>query len=597
MKKVISLALAALLCFSLSLSAFADDFVDKPVISSPVYNGDYSKYYDRSLNFNLKNSEDLNLYQYLEKYSVSYPVTDIDTAAVAVSDLMRRISSEFAFRSHSMVVKELPLSGLFTVDYDVNATYHSCGATADLFCKFCPVQVGGSFLGYRYQGIYYFLLEDNDIFIVTSDCTGGFISSGYFFLPSSHFKQDIEEAKEDIVYYPLGSVSKVSWKTDKNFSNSSFDSDRTARYFTILEKYNFFGIDGLKEFYAVPFFEYGDELYFSNYCIYFNLGIQQINSSGEISLHTFDIGYVDTLNTAADLTNPEAYKALFDETKYSLAEESYIVNRINSNLYSAWYYSGFGNSIALQKREDFFSNPGLTNAGGGCAFFKGFYPFKKLYNSKNSTLSVSDSVFNSYFTKGSLSEKAEDYGFYISETPIIMDCFGSDIDTSKIPDTYYITVSGDTIYDYSITNPDTGQSSTINEYITNNYTYITNNNPSGDGSGSGTTGGNVTVGGNVGVNGSVNVGGEVKFGGEVNVGVDVSPIDINVNVSGNGGAGESGGEPPEIGGLDDLVGYLPEKSPVISQYLKIFFDTLPPELLALILAGVAVAVIKLIFRR
>ena len=59
----------------------------------------------------------------------------------------------------------------------------------------------------------------------------------------------------------------------------------------------------------------------------------------------------------------------------------------------------------------------------------------------------------------------------------------------------------------------------------------------------------------------------------------------------------SGGEPPEIGGLDDLVGYLPEKSPVISQYLKIFFDVLPPELLALILAGVAVAVIKLIFRR
>ncbi len=61
------------------------------------------------------------------------------------------------------------------------------------------------------------------------------------------------------------------------------------------------------------------------------------------------------------------------------------------------------------------------------------------------------------------------------------------IDTTKIPDNYYITVGGDTIYDYNITNPATGDTTTINNYITNNYTFITNpDNPDNPGSSGGT---------------------------------------------------------------------------------------------------------------
>lgn len=64
-----------------------------------------------------------------------------------------------------------------------------------------------------------------------------------------------------------------------------------------------------------------------------------------------------------------------------------------------------------------------------------------------------------------------------------MDGMGADIDTTKIPDNYYITVGGDTIYDYNITNPATGDSTTINNYITNNYIF----NGSGGGSEGGST--------------------------------------------------------------------------------------------------------------
>lgn len=59
-----------------------------------------------------------------------------------------------------------------------------------------------------------------------------------------------------------------------------------------------------------------------------------------------------------------------------------------------------------------------------------------------------------------------DYGFYVSDSAINMGDYG--IDTSRIPDNYIINY-GDTVYNYTITNPSTGKSDTINNYITNNY--------------------------------------------------------------------------------------------------------------------------------
>ena len=372
-------------------------------------------------------------------------------------------------------------------------------------------------------------------------------------------------------YSPKSTGKYISYRTDEYYGNNGESN-------CLLPLYNggFCG-ERWSEVYLMPFYTDGEDRYYSEYQLHFYLE-RVDNENGDGWTTTFA---VDWFSNFDDIDSKKGTKII----KEGMTSPEYVVLSSTPDGYNRFF------SYMYPFLSQFLERP---HSGSCSHIFYGPDTFR-YYKSGDLSSWVESNLYNHFCYSYSnhdgscLYGSSDDIGYYYSNTPIMFSY--SNIDTEKIPDSYYITVNGDTIYDYSITNPDTGQSSTINEYITNNYTYITNNNPGGDGSGSGTTGGNVTVGGNIGVNGNVNV------GGEVNVGVDVSPIDINVNVSGNGGAGESGGEPPEIGGLDDLVGYLPEKSPAISQYLKIFFDTLPPELLALILAGVAVAVIKLIFRR
>lgn len=164
-----------------------------------------------------------------------------------------------------------------------------------------------------------------------------------------------------------------------------------------------------------------------------------------------------------------------------------------------------------------------------------------------------------------------DIGYYCSNEPIKMKL---DVDWSKFAADDVVTLSGDTIYDCVITN-NNGDTSTINEYITNNYTYITNNG-GGEGGGSGSSSGGA-VGGNVTVGGNIDVGGSV---------------DVNVNV--NGGSGDS--MPVDVD-LDNYLAQTPEQAQPITQFISIFFDFLPPELLGLICLGVAVAIILRIWGR
>lgn len=169
-------------------------------------------------------------------------------------------------------------------------------------------------------------------------------------------------------------------------------------------------------------------------------------------------------------------------------------------------------------------------------------------------------------------DKLCDIGYYCSNKPIKMEL---DIDWSKFAEDDVVTLSGDTIYDCVITN-NNGDTSTINEYITNNYIYITNNNGGGEGGGSGSSSGG-TVGGNVTVGGNIDVGGSV---------------DVNVNV--NGGSGDSMSVDVD---LDNYLAQTPEQAQPITQFISIFFDFLPPELLGLICLGVAVAIILRIWGR
>lgn len=77
----------------------------------------------------------------------------------------------------------------------------------------------------------------------------------------------------------------------------------------------------------------------------------------------------------------------------------------------------------------------------------------------------------------------DDWGFICSSEPFTL--FGNEtgLDYSRLPDDYVITINGDTIYNYPITDPTDGRSTTINNYITNNYII-----PGDDSGGSGGSG-------------------------------------------------------------------------------------------------------------
>lgn len=146
------------------------------------------------------------------------------------------------------------------------------------------------------------------------------------------------------------------------------------------------------------------------------------------------------------------------------------------------------------------------------------------------------------------------------------------IDFDKVPNNYIITINGDTIYDYSITNPDSGDSTSIRKFIDIYDFPDVPDLPDPDTPG---VNGNITVSGNVGVNGKIEI--------------DTKPIDININVNSNGGSAPSG--TAEAVDLSNYFSTLPEQSETMNDYLKNFFSFLPPQLLAVLLGGIGCAVL------
>ena len=355
------------------------------------------------------------------------------------------------------------------------------------------------------------LEEIDELYNLAVSYSVGINKSGKPSLPASELKKYIETSNNE--YSPKSTGKYLSYRTDEYYGNNGESN-------CLLPLYNggFCG-ERWSEVYLMPFYTDGEDRYYSEYQLHFYLE-RVDNENGDGWTTTFA---VDWFSNFDDIDSKKGTRII----KNGMTSPEYVVLSSTPDGYNRFF------AYMYPSLSQFLERP----HSGSCSHI--FHGPNDLRYYKSGDLSswVKSNLYNHFCYSYSNHDGSciygslDDIGYYYSNTPIMFSY--SNIDTSKIPDSYYITVNGDTIYDYSITNPDTGQSSTINEYITNNYTYITNNNPGGDGSGSGTTGGNVTVGGNIGVNGSVNV------GGEVNVGVDVSPIDINVNVSGNGGAGES----------------------------------------------------------
>lgn len=328
----------------------------------------------------------------------------------------------------------------------------------------------------------------------------------------------------------------------------------------------------LTDLYCVPFYRSEDgTYYFQEYQLHFYFVPVEDTESG------FDIALrVDTYKYNAD------FGYVYDDSISGVIFQEHNGDVFQVRFLGTSYYSTSSPSFQL------VSTPAAYNNKTNTSYRVPFGSLGKYYTpDKSESLDISYSSSGTT-TVGSLgfSESYQknpnlnnDIGFFCSSEMI--SCHYS-CDTSKIPSGQLVTITGDTIYNYTITNPDTGDSSGFGDYITNNYTYITNNYGEGESSGSGS-----------GVGGNVTVGGSIDVGGSVGVDVTVSVPDININVNGNGsGAGESVSLPDT-----DLVENLPEAPSGFIDYTASLFSFLPAEILSLLLAGLAAAIFCRIWGR
>lgn len=428
--------------------------------------------------------------------------------------------------------------------------------------------------------IFYTIDDFGNLFVDDYHSDGGRHRADSVVVPATDFKDYLDNTSYQ--YFPKNASGKMSFRTDSRFlrhlATISGTYDTYIRS-TLYDGTSFCALgDNAQEIYAVRFYKTNESAYY---------GLSQLHFVMTITEHWFEdrdeieyLGYTLTCEHW-DMINGDRTESktliLFDDVQYQyfdLGRDSYG--------FSIAYYD----SLINYNKYSVKGEPGPSRD----------IPSSLVYTPD---LSLSLDIRNIYkhfrADKGDLKLTAHDdicdfnglcdFGYIASATPITMEY---SIDTTKIPDNYYITISGDTVYDYSITNPETGQSDTINNYITNNYTYVTNNNP-GSGSGSG-LGGNITV------------DGKVEVGGTVGVDINVKVPDININVNqGNVGGGDNlgdyvdtSGSVTEIGGV---ISKLPELSKGFTDYLKGFFTWLPTEIYGLIVLILVISVFNAIRSR
>lgn len=275
-----------------------------------------------------------------------------------------------------------------------------------------------------------------------------------------------------------------------------------------------------------------------------------------------------------------ADNSLFREfkTNWKVAEYPFIGLLCSGGGYQLYAYSSRVNYFSDNRYFDTkYSFQSLEHDGGFVSL--------RSYNNTGDKL-LKDLVSITSFTPNT--NKSDDWGFICSSEPFELFANQTKIDYEKIPDNYTITINGDTIYDYDITNPDTGEHGTVNYYITNNYTLPENGSKddSKDDSGSGTVNGNVTVGGKVDVSGKIEI--------------DTKPIDININVNGGGsgssGSGDVSSSPEGVEfdqdvSLNNYYGWMQEQTTGFSGFMKNFFSWLPEPIVIMLCAGFALVIL------
>lgn len=287
----------------------------------------------------------------------------------------------------------------------------------------------------------------------TSESSPHFNDDGDVQISAEDFRKMCEALEEQ--YAPKNTSNRHSWQTDKAYNTHlSFFSEGT-----------FFN-SGLSDVYCVPFFYNGktkDTYYYSLCQLHFYQQVtQDENGNNVVSLYMdyynwFDKGETTTYLVSSDLATIR-YMRFPDITNSTLTFRGF-TKYSDFLTYSNGSYMQIA-GVSIDPSYD-LSDLSLNTS----VRWQATLPWAIRYT----TNSAADIAAQDY----------ADYGFFYSNEPINMGAY-DDIDFKRIPDNYYITINGDTVYDYPITNPDTGKSTTINNYITNNY-YIGDDDSSGGG--------------------------------------------------------------------------------------------------------------------
>ena len=359
-------------------------------------------------------------------------------------------------------------------------------------------------------------------------------------------------------YGPKTTKEYISWRTDIRWSeHENFD----LRLSFFKEGY-FCGETDWREVYLVPFYFDGTTYYYSPIQYHFYKVYDENRSCFALVFDYWDMmdtgEIIGTATVCSDLTSVRyidiAQMVGINQVYFSWypSYELYLTREYtNANL----YYPHVSNLTHSQIK--FYSSDGdeIIECANEASYVTQFRQSVATHDS-NCTIS-----------------NACDMGYYCSDKPIHMNF--DFIDTSKLTENDVVTLSGDTFYDYTITNSTTGDSTTVYNYITNNYTYPETDNGDSDDSGeegSGSSSGNVLV------SGAIDVGGQV---------------DVNVNIE----QSSSGSSSDFLVPVDDYAQYLPEVAPEVTEYLETTYSFLPPEIIGLLIGGIGAAVLCRILGR
>lgn len=431
-------------------------------------------------------------------------------------------------------------------------------------------------------------------------------------LPSDFFKDIVTEV--ETFYSPSGDLDRISWRSDTRW-NSNKNSDVINYRFgrmTLAEDFKF--LNKWYNCYLLPFYFDGTDYYYGKNILYLYYGTDENGSflKGEAPLMA-RVYNTDTSSVSDPVT-------LVDNLSYGYLDVLPYCYRENytTGLHFNWVSSYLGFNSNEYMGSSFRGSRPVSQSSFGFGYFDYHYQTyvgsnpeinNFFYFVKSSDISYSfswnnyDIYMSDWYPKFAGREGAGitpaennlDYGFICSDTYFYPQIGGyTDLDTEKIPANTTVTITGDSIGDYTYTDNTTGDTTTINEYVTNNYTYpesggSSDSGDSGDsGSGGSGSSGDVNVGGNVNVSGNVNVGGQID--------INTKPIDINVNV--NGGSSGSGSSGTSEGvqfdqdvSLNNYYDWMNEQTSGFSSFMQQFFGWLPADVVILICAGFACVIL------